>query len=429
MIPSAPTIVRNNFYRELNDLTDENRLESLRRYYNSFVRGGSGFSNLSNPEAQKRIISNPQEARNVLEEMGRYKNIDPRVNASKFFYFPTEAPTANMNCLEKSACMYFALEELYPSSNPALVYVIFDNGSIHATTLFTHKKRLHSADPNFEIFGEIQLTDKEIIILGKDEKKDEAKPYADIFKVSDNVLNQMALKLRSDKGIVDFVYDSGQITGRGGYDTVNHLFTYVDGEKIISEIRGSKMGIRFTEGKKSETTLIGYEKYWWRGITDEKKLSIPETSPFLTCSLEDKVKNYYPFEGIAHFVQNPGRYVFPTPQKQKFLADSLVQARFAKSFQDSQNYSEATKERFVDFLMHKFGEDPTQIVPLRDHFACELMREDGKKVAFDFPLSDYAFESMDLKEVLDIIQMTNDAKRYGQEIKKQMTGRESEIIV
>jgi len=108
----------------------------------------------------------------------------------------------------------------------------------------------------------------------------------------------------------------------------------------------------------------------------------------------------------------------------------LVQRRFEKSFQDSQQYSEATRDRFVDFLMHRFGEDPTQIVALKDNFFVQLMREDGKVISvYDNPISDYGFEAMHLKDVLNMIQMTNDANRYNQEIKKQMTGKESEVVV
>lgn len=432
MIPSAPQTVRNNFYDELKLIADENKFESVRRYYDSFSRAGSGrgLSVLNDPEVQKKVVANPQELGNILNEAQRYKNIDPRVDAAKFFYFPTESSPTRMNCLEKSACMYFALQELYPQSNPALTYVMFPNGSMHATTLFTHKKKLHAADPNFHIYGEVELTDKELIIKEEPGKEDRKHEYSDIFKVGDNVLNQLALKLRSDRGIVDFVYGSGQLTGWGGYDTVTQLFTYVDGEKIISEIRGGTQGVRFTNGENSEVSLIGYEKFWWRGITGEKQLAMPETSPFLTCSLEEKVRNFFPFSGLAHFVQNPRRYIFTPEKKQRFLADSLVQRRFEKSFQDSQHYSEATRDRFVDFLMHKFGEDPAQIVPLQENIIVKLMNVNtGGVIDFNFPLSDYSFEAMHLKEVLDMIQMTHDAKKYNLEIKKQMTGKESEIIV
>jgi hypothetical protein len=418
MIISAPNTVRNNFHDELSVLADENKFESVKRYYQSFMGGGSAFSSINNPESIGRIKEDPNNLILELEEARRYKNIDPRINDSKFFYFPTESKTSYMNCLEKSACMYFALEELYPRSNPALTYVMFDNGNIHATTLFTHKNKLHAADPNFSIFGEIHLTDKEIIVKGKSDGENRIYEYADIFKVNDNVLNQMALKLRSDRGIVDFVLDSGQVTGRAGFESMTHLFTYVEGNKVVSEMREPHKGIRFSNDERFGVSLLEYEKYWWRGITGEKRIPIPRLSPFKTCTPNERITDYYPIEGMAHFIKHIKADQFSIQQKQKFLNDPKIMKRFEASFEDAKGYSEETRERFVDFLMHKFGEDPAQILPLKESSLITLLREDGKEVSADMPI--FNFEGMSLRNVLEQIQMANDAKRYSAEIKKHM---------
>ena len=413
MIPAAPQTVKNDFFRQLKKLSDEDKYRSVRRYYDSF---------------HLREFN--------IDELAAYKNIDKRVDHSRYFFFPTESDIFRMNCFEKSASVYFALRELYPESNPALVYLFYEDGSMHTTTLFTHKGELHSADPNYNIFGKIQLLPNMIVIppessaylkedAPEEAKRERTEKFKDLLQINDNLLDQSVVRLRSQAGIVNFVYQSGQKVAEAGvFDPEKTLFMYVtEGRDITSELRLGSNCIRFVCNpfqKQTNMELLRYQSAWWRGIKGEENLAIPNESPYPSANLESLLCDRFPVEGVAHYIKHVMHKPFSFEEVRQFEQYPTVQQRFGEVIEEAKKFSAATYFNLLNFLRYKFG-PASQIPPLKTHHTAGFINpENGKEAAIEMPLFEDKFEAMYLKEILKILQFTEDAQRYSQETAKQL---------
>jgi len=402
MISAAPQTVQNDFYRELKAVSDEDKFQSIRRYYDFFEKNNAS-----------------------LDDLLSYNNMDPRVDNARYFYFPTESEARRMNCFEKSATIYFALQELYPESNPALVYLFHDCGSIHVTTLFTHKGELHAGDPNYHIFGKVQLMPNALVVPSDGEEKEKIHEFKDLVQIEDSVLNNMALRLRSDSGILNFIYKSGQIAADGGYliSPGQILFMYITEERdVVSEIRIANRCIRFSNNpltKRSSLELLACKGHWWRSLNDEERLPIPVENPY-DVDLATRTKNHYPFNGIAHYIKHIMHRPFSFEEVKSFAEHPNVQRRFGEVIELAKKTDAVTYFNFLNFLKYKF-ESPEQLVPLSDFQDITLTKtEGGEEFNIKMPTFHARFEESELKGVIDLLRFASDAKRYTQETSKQL---------
>jgi len=407
MIPSAPQTIRNDFEQELKKVADENKLQSVKRYYEAF----------QNPDLS-------------LEDLASYTNIDERINHTKYFYFPTESHFFTMNCFERSCSVYFAFMELYPESNPALVYLIESDGSIHATVLFTHQDRLYAADPTRKIFDEIMLQPGKLIIKESEEKEEKSYDFAEITQVPNNTLDKMAIKLRTQLGVVDFMYSSGQIAAKGGAGVISpddYLFMYVDEEQnIVSEVRSGQDSIRFIYNpleKTDQIELIRFKKTVWRGQGEEEKQPLLTKNPYgANCSLDKVTSDDYSLKDFAYFIQYVMTNLQSQEEMEQFAASPQVQKRFGEIIDIAKNLSATTYFNFLNYLRFHFG-SPENMIPLVKSEKIELPKKEGGNVSLDVPTFYPVFENMYLRMALNMVQFTLDAKRYTQEVSRQIVGK------
>ena len=151
MLKTTPQTIKNRFSEQLYSLSSENRFETLKRYFSKLRKDIEDLSAMS-------------QAIDFKDGM-LYNNIDShRLIPGRYFQYPTETEPIEMNCLERSASFYFAAKELYPQSQPALVYLIEDE-SIHAVTLLTYQNELYCVDPSFDYFERISLMILSLLIF------------------------------------------------------------------------------------------------------------------------------------------------------------------------------------------------------------------------------------------------------------------------
>lgn len=167
----------------------------------------------------KQVFSS--EGNTLLEKISNYSNklgnepkilqsrdIDDRLKTHRYFYFPSETESYNLNCFEKSAAIYFALRKLVPEKNPKLLFINEGKRGVHATTIFFENGEMHVADPNYNFFGPAIIQDNEIILRNEEDQKLKFESYS---VIDDNNLEKKIHNLRQKSGIVEFFSGAGQI--------------------------------------------------------------------------------------------------------------------------------------------------------------------------------------------------------------------------
>jgi hypothetical protein len=407
MISSAPITVKNDFESQLQKLADEKKLDSVKRYFD-FLK------NDKDKLTPEQLIT------------GQYRNIDPRLDQTKYFYFPTESTYGAMNCFERSASVYFAFKELYPQSKPSLIYLTLKDKSVHAMVLFEHDDDICGADPTREIFGKIVLRKDKLIIPKSGEFAEKSYEFEDISSLDDNILDQMARKLRCQAGIVDFLNESGQIAAHDRHLTMDgYLFMYMnEANQVTSEIRYGTSGIRMTmtpENRRMCPEGIKFKNATWRGLEGEEKIPALITNPYNNPinAIEKRKRNSYPIEDTVFFLKNVMRRPFSFEEIMQYEKSPGIQARFGNKIQKAKTLSPGTYLGFLNYLRFRFG-PAKNLVPLKDWEKITLTNQQGVEQTLDMPIFESHFEDMNLEDILLTIKFTEDAKKYSQEVSRQL---------
>jgi hypothetical protein len=365
-----PQSIQNNFVKELKPLVDTNKLDSLKRYY--FL-----LRKKINDVSDKDIF--------------KYHSIADRLTTTRYFYFPTEWNTKEMNCFERSASLYIAFHELYPESNPSLISITDKYKNVHAAVLFTHNNKLWGGDPSFGYFGEIQLTHEAMIVPLEivDDKKallqslsltnsmnsettinnptTECKiPFEKINTITGKSLENLVDTLRSQPGIIDFLYKSGQRVSQSWSGLIfKSLFMKItpDGN-IISDIRVS--GDSFSEKdaclrlsfnpltKKQNKEFFRYSKESWGKLLSpaHEKLSLPS---------EHRLGDYTIYDGpiaqfkdVIYYLSNV-KNNFSYEELKDFSRNPIAQRRFKAIIQSAKEIDDATYMKSLHYLRSRFG--------------------------------------------------------------------------
>lgn len=445
MISIAPHQVQLDFQKELSYIVEGQKLSSMYRYY-KLLR-------------QKRI----NEPHNPFE----YENIDDRVNTSRYFYFPTEAKTYQLNCFEKSAALYFGFIEAYPESNPSLLYVNEGERGIHSIVAWMHNHQLWGACPTYGFFSRIDIRNKDIVIHNEEPRnRREKKAYWDnetgkhkkrpgpmpkrrisikgITKVDDKTLQIFADSLRKEYGIVNFLNQVGQTTAfiNEGFIS-NYTFSKIVDGRIQNEVRIDQLCeskenvcIRITTDPvtgNTEYKFVSGKAFDYSRIIDERSEEVTE-APY---SFEDTQKHHsyaMQLKDIAYFMT---RKTIPIDISD-FISNPIVAARFEKAFSDAEKLGAYTKDQIGAYIQHRFG-SPEQIAALderpleilsgfssvsKDGKTIDIPEEDqneiGEAIASIRKLDHDVWIDMEIRNANYIFALAHDARRYTQEAIKHM---------
>ncbi len=431
MLSTAPTTVKNDFTAQLKDVADSHKLASVKRYYDVLR---------NDIEENKRLFT--------------YTNIDPRVENTRYFYFPTEASPEEMNCLERSASMYFAFKELYPRSEPALVYVTQPEGSIHALVLFRHQKQLHAACPSYEIFDKVRLEPDAIVLppkkiedkikemqedianrhkaIDKDSSNQERRlKYNKITQVNDSVLEQMSRVLRSDSGIIDFMYASGQNVADINWWPRNYLFMSIDDHlNVNSEIRMVEPGydknacIRFVHNPVTGVDNMGLSTFsdaCWTALLNEKKHSVADMTPYASKPRSTSHSMIDQMQDLAYFIKGPSHRPVTHKSLRQFEQHPNVQERFGRHLEKMHGYDQGTQLQFLSYLRNRFGPgDGVATLSRCPKPAGTLIGENGNLVEMMDSLSEQIWTDSELQSILPMLKFVSDMKKYTAEASKHI---------
>ncbi len=394
MIDSTPQTVRNCFEDQIRRLYAEDRMGVVRRYYD-----------LMSEECRTRPITNLM-----------YSNIDDRLSTSRYFYFPTETSAGDMNCFERAASVYFMIREVYPESDPALIF-LRENDNLHASTIFTHDGELWGADPSYWYLDRILLEDKRILVLS-----DEREFGFDNISVADNrFLDQMVKKLRCESGIVDFIYGSGQrasYSANGGVD--QSLFLKIsEGNDIVSEIRvfceasdDDHACIRFVTNPVSGTASMNFLRYAdesWGVLTGVygEKIS---PDPLFNMGSRSSVSHAKSLQDVAHYMTHD--YVFPDDEIERFSRNSMLISYFGRHIDIARIIGDTNYWDFIRYLRYRLGPEDNLRIPEQDN--------DPDMFQALKNIEDHISLSCSVQLVPPLLKFIRDQKRYVQEIVKQM---------
>jgi hypothetical protein len=322
--------------------------------------------------------------------MPRYKNVADRLDTTRYFYFPTESNIQDMNCFERSASLYIAFHELYNESNPSLIMITDKHKNVHATVIFTHNNKLWGADPSYGYFGEINLNHDSIVVpLEISDSKNllsrifsstipltpqeinvptkECKiPFEKINTITGKSLEYLVSNLRSQPGIVDFIYGSGQIMAQSLSGLVNkNLFMKITPEgNIVSDIRvnGESFSdknacLRFKYNpltKKQDMEFLRYSGYAWGTLPSPESdaLHVPGKYEFGRDAVDEAPVDI--FKEVIFYLQNIKQKI-SCEELKDFANHPVVQIRFKAIVQAAQKIDDATYLKTLHYLRCRFG--------------------------------------------------------------------------
>jgi len=209
------TVQKKDFHLMLKGLPADDNFGKIKSYYN--------------------YLNDNKDGHDTVE-----RSIDDRIETARYFYLPGEATSpVDMNCFEKSAAIYLAVQAVYPESDPKLLILDEGKRGIHGCVLLRHDGKTYGIDPNYSICEPIILERNKISVISDDGNIKERLNFKSFTEMKPEALENKISRLRSASGIVEFFTGAGQIV-KVNKESVfpQYAFINVDGEgNIKTEIR------------------------------------------------------------------------------------------------------------------------------------------------------------------------------------------------
>lgn len=406
MLKSAPQSVKNNFVYNLKQFVNEDKFSTLKTYYDYLTK--------SILDAESNSIG--------------YSYIGNRFSKARYFYFPTESSSFEMNCFERVGDLYFAFKDIYPESDPTIVYLT-EGTSIHASLLFVHDGELYGADPTREYFGRIDLTYDNLIVLPVQGVSEKQFSFNDISELDHSTLEKIVNNLRSDSGVIDFFYESGQrVSSRPWCFDYGTVFTKIksDDSSVVSEIRltveksnEKSACIRYIYNPLtgiSKSEYVRYDEENWGDLSNEvvSSMSIINKPNYSMIGNDDYIT--LPLKNFASFLNNPSRLDLTFDELKKFSDSQNVTLRFGEYIAKANEFGEDIGLEFLKYLRLKYG--PADNL----NFSNKYMIFKKDRVNFDSLKNSPSliFEDEDLSKIPYFIKFNQDAIHSIKKISEQL---------
>jgi hypothetical protein len=337
------------------------------------------------------------------------QNIDRKIRNSKFFIFPNDKIFTPLNCFEQNSHLYFMMAEKLPELKPQLVNIKFDQVNLHSSVLFENNSKVFLADPIWKYLGPIEISNSKISYVNNmfsNESFNNFK-YDTMGRFSNSTLREIINNLNSEKGIVDYLFQSGQVVSRlYDFPYRKELFMHIDNElKVHGQIRiidccASKDNslIRIKYDPFSEDIAVdtfAFSTLNWQKVNNQRLIHSKERENHKDLEISKEVATYlvdtkFSFQGIKNKSEGLGTF---------------------NEFKHTREISEDFYNYYVNFL-EKNNYDYTQKKSQKTSNDLERLVQ-GLKIG-----TERAQTSIDMRTVFQLLRLSYDFKKYCKEIKR-----------
>jgi len=314
-----------------------------------------------------------------------------RLDSGKFFYYPGEvSQTSNRRtCFENSAHLLMAARELYPRSNPRMVYVDEGKRGTHAVVLFEHRKELWGGDISYDFMSPVHINGKRLMhgTQGKGVK------FSSLTMATPREVAKVIDNLRGPKGCENYFSDGGQkvLENPFAFRPYSVFMSYENG-RFVSDMRFNDFDIRNNTAirrkydlnwDKFNVDILAYRSEDWARLTKSHRICWnPEPSKIgggvmmnQFCSVGDlkdwKIDDFVKQFGSYHHTLDTIAKARRKSKKRMFFFSNKTRRDYLKIFnEDYQKYlmslPEGYREHVLDFYAYKYCNEVLKLITKKE---------------------------------------------------------------
>jgi hypothetical protein len=272
-----------------------------------------------------RVIPSPLKRVNLLRSLRWAHGLDnpssaisinDRLQSGRFFVFPgevvpnkeqnvvlhgygAEIPLVSVephkNCFEQSFHLLLGARELYPESNPRLIFLDEGKRGTHAVVFFNHDGHLYAGCPSYKIFNKVALEKGRLVFFEDDGKVVKKIKINGMTEIPDSALEDLIKRLSAPSGFKEFLTGSGQLVERGtsGYRPYDLFMKLNEKGELVSELRFTDFQYHtcirkiITPGKRKRGEFLVYQFNNWGELCGEKVFARTPEEEFDSATFPD----------------------------------------------------------------------------------------------------------------------------------------------